>query len=102
MLPMLKLEDGALAELEPLLAALAAGPVADWPGVGAGVGAVPEGPGLDPDGAGAGARVPVPPVVGAKGTTELLPGVVPGDDGGTGTLLCTRRYTIHVSHTKRH
>lgn len=92
MLPLLRLEDEAFAE--PVSVTLAVGPLADCPGVGAGVGALPEGPGalpggpgLDTDGAGAEAVVP-PPVVGAKGTTGFLPGVVPGADGGTGTSLC--------------
>lgn len=84
-LPLLRVEDGAFAE--PVSVTLALGPLADCPGVGAGVEALPEGPGLDTDGAGPEAVVP-PPVVGAKGTTGRLPGVVPGDDGGTGTSLC--------------
>ena len=85
-LPVLILEDGALAE--PVSVTPAAVPLADCPGVGAGVGALgSEGPGLDTDGAGAEA-VPPPPLVGARGTTGRLPGVVPGDDGGTGTSLC--------------
>ena len=69
------LEDGAVAEALSLV--LPAGPGADMPG------ALLEAPGLDADGAGAES------VVGeAGGTTGLLPGVVPGEDGGTGTSLC--------------
>lgn len=81
----LVLEEGALAKPVSLAVAPAVGPGAVVAGVceGALLGA----PGLAVDGA--------EPVVGeARGTTVLLPGVVPGEDGGTGTSLCMHRAWI--------
>ena len=82
------LEDGGLAE--PLSLALLAGPGADVAGVCEG--ALPEALGLDADGPGAES------VVGeARGTTGLLPGVVPGEEGGTGTSLYMHTCTPYKS-----
>ena len=79
------LEDGARAE--PLSLALPADPGVEVAGVCEG--ALPEALGLDADGAGAES------VIGeARGTTEVLPGVVPGEDGGTGTSLCMHICTV--------
>ena len=79
------LEEGAIAKAVSV--ALPADPAADVAGVCEG--ALPEALGLDADGAGAES------VVGeARGTTGLLPGVVPGEDGGTGTLLCMHIRTV--------
>lgn len=89
-LPPPELEDGAVAKLLPL-PVLAVGPDAELVGVSSdGVGALLEALGLDEEGAAAGAVTP-PPVAGVRGTTEALPGVVPGEDGGTGTSLCMHR-----------
>ena len=78
------LEDGELAEALSL--ALLAGPGADVAGVCEG--ALLEALGLDADGPGAES------VVGeARVTTGLLPGVVPGEEGGTGTSLCMHTST---------
>lgn len=79
----LVLEEGTLAKPVSLAVVLAVGPGAVVAGVWVGV--LLDAPGLDVDGPGAGAEL----VVGeGRGTTELLPGVVPGEDGGTGTSLC--------------
>lgn len=84
----LLLEAGALAKpLPPFV--LDVGADAELAGVRiAGARTFPEAPGLEEEGAGA--EVVDPPPVGVViGTTEVLPGVVPGEDGGTGTSLCT-------------
>ena len=92
--PLLLVEIGTLAEvLPPLL--LAVGADAELVGVrvaGAGAGALSKALGLDGEGAGAEPVEPAP-VGGVRGTTEVLPGVVPGEAGGTGTSLCRHHQT---------
>lgn len=94
---------GATAPAVPLpLLAPGVGPDTELVGVsvaGAWARLLPDAPGLDDEEDGPGARAVGLAVAGVRGTTEDLPGVVPGGVGGTGTSLCKHQPCMPSSFT---